>query len=70
MTERQQAILDFIRQFIAEYHYRPTYEEIRMGCSLSSKSLVDYHLGGLEARGFLTRRHHSPRCIVLTEQKS
>jgi len=68
MTERQQQILNFIRQFVAEKHYAPTYEEIRVGCSLSSKSLVNYHLDGLERGGYITRRPASPRCIVLTKQ--
>lgn len=68
MTERQQQVLNFIRQFVAEQHYAPTYEEIRAGCAMSSKSLVNYHLDALEARGYLTRRHHSPRCIVLKER--
>lgn len=68
MTERRQQVLDFIRQFIAEKHYPPTYEEIRVGCGMSSKSLVDYHLNHLEADGEIGRPHSSPRCIVLTKQ--
>lgn len=68
MTERQQQILNFIRQFVAERHYAPTYEEIRVGCAMSSKSLVNYHLTGLERGGYITRKPCSPRCIALTKQ--
>ena len=68
MTERRQQVLNFIRQFIAENHYAPTYEEIRIGLGMSTKSLVDYHLNHLEAAGYITRRPASPRCIVLTKQ--
>jgi repressor LexA len=68
MTARQKQVLDFIRQFVADRHYAPTYEEIRVGCEMSTKSLVDYHLNALEAAGYLTRVPFSPRCIVLLEQ--
>lgn len=68
MTERRQQVLDFIRQFIAEKHYAPTYEEIRIGLGMSTKSLVDYYLNHLEAAGYITRVPFSPRCIVLVEQ--
>ncbi len=67
MTERRQQVLDFIRRFITERHYAPSYEEIRVGCALSSKSPVNYHLDALEASGHITRRPFSPRCIVLVE---
>lgn len=68
MINRRQQVLDFIRQFIAERHYAPTYEEIRVGCGMSTKSLVDFHLNHLEADGYITRVPFSPRCIVLVEQ--
>lgn len=68
MTERRQQVLDFIRQFIAEKHYAPTYEEIRVGLGMSTKSLVDYYLNHLEADGYIARVPFLPRCIVLVEQ--
>lgn len=69
MNERRQQVLDFIRKFIDDKQYPPTYEEIRVGCSMSSKSLVDFHLGNLEVDGKIKRPHSSPRCIVLVKSR-
>ena len=67
MTNLQQSILTFIRQFIAASGYPPSYEEIRAGCGLSSKSVVHYHLVRLERAGRLTHKPRSPRSIRLIE---
>lgn len=68
LTPRQQAMLDFIRQFIAKHHYAPTYEEIRVGMNLSTKSLVDYHLTKIEAAGYIGLEPHKARAIYLLAQ--
>jgi repressor LexA len=67
LTEKQAALLDFIRGFVAKNTYPPTYEEIRSGMNWSTKSLVDYHLSILERKGYLCREAYQPRTIVLTE---
>jgi hypothetical protein len=45
---RRMALLRFIVWFINRNHYPPTIEEMRAGMRWSSKSLVAYHLDGLE----------------------
>lgn len=65
LTQKQQTILSFIEQFVEERHYPPTYEEIRVGCRLSTKSLVDYHLNALEAAGHIQRDRLTPRGLRL-----
>lgn len=67
ITEKQIALLNFIRGFVAKNTYPPTYEEIRSGMDWSTKSLVDYHLSVLERKGYLCREAYQPRTIVLTE---
>jgi repressor LexA len=67
LTPRQQALLDFIGDFIARNQYPPSYEEIRVGLGLSTKSLVDYHLGILEAKGLITSTPGKSRTIVLVD---
>jgi repressor LexA len=67
LTTRQQAILDFIQDFMARQHYPPTYEEIRCGLGLSTKSLVDYHLTALEQAGFISRDRATPRGLRLVK---
>ena len=65
LTSKQQAILNFIQDFMARHHYPPTYEEIRCGLGLSTKSLVDYHLTALEAAGLISRDRATPRGLRL-----
>jgi len=64
-TARQQAFLGFIESFIVERGYPPTYEEIRQGLRLSTKSLVDHHLSALEDAGFIERDRSTPRGLRL-----
>lgn len=65
LTTKQQAILTFIQDFMAQHHYPPTYEEIRSGLGLSTKSLVDYHLTALEVAGLISRDRATPRGLRL-----
>ncbi len=65
LTTKQQAILSFIQDFMAKHHYPPTYEEIRCGLGLSTKSLVDYHLTALEEAGLISRDRATPRGLRL-----
>ncbi len=65
LTSKQQAILNFIEDFVDTRHYPPTYEEIRVGLGLSTKSLVDYHLTALESAGYLQRDRLTPRGLRL-----
>ena len=70
LTAKQQQILTFIQDFMARQHYPPTYEEIRSGLGLSTKSLVDYHLTALEEAGFISRDRATPRGLRLVNAES
>jgi repressor LexA len=70
LTNKQQAILNFIEEFVATRHYPPTYEEIRVGLGLSTKSLVDYHLTALEEAGYIRRDRLTPRGLRLAKGDS
>jgi repressor LexA len=65
---RQQAILEFIKSYLGENGYPPTYEEIRTGLDLSTKSLVDHHLQALETAGHLSRVPNTPRGLRLNRK--
>ena len=65
LTPKRQAILAFIKHFIESRQYPPTYEEIRAGCDLSSKSLVDYHLNILAEAKYIERDLFTPRGLRL-----
>jgi repressor LexA len=61
-------MLAFIEEFMDEHGYPPTYEEIRVGLQISTKSLVNYHLEALENAGSITRSPNTPRGIRLTQE--
>ncbi len=66
ISQKQREILAFIENFVDENGYPPTYEEIRVGLNISTKSLVNYHLEALENAALLTRSPNTPRGIRLT----
>ncbi len=60
-----QIILDFIKRFINGHNYGPTFDEIKTGCGLSSKSLVNYWLDMLEDNGMIHRDRNTIRGITV-----
>jgi SOS-response transcriptional repressor LexA len=62
-TKKQQQLLAFIGQFIAEHGYSPSYREIMNGCQYTSVATVALHVGNLIKRGHLRKRDHSARSI-------
>jgi len=65
VSKKQRQMLAFIETFVEENGYPPTYEEIRVGLNISSKSLVNYHLDALQNAALLTRSPNTPRGIRL-----
>ena len=65
LTERQRAILDFIRSYIKEYGYPPSVREIAKGVGLYSSSTVHMHLRNLEEKGYLRRGSARSRALEL-----
>jgi repressor LexA len=69
VTERQRAILDYLRAFVDEHGYPPTVREIGEAVSLRSPSTVHAHLAQLERAGLLRRDPTKPRAIELTDRR-
>ncbi|GIO83507.1 hypothetical protein J25TS5_04390 [Paenibacillus faecis] len=68
MTERQQAIINFIATYREGHGYPPTVREIGKSVGLASSSTIHGHINRLEKNGFLTRKVESARTITLTEK--
>jgi repressor LexA len=68
-TERQQRILEVIREFTAERGYPPSVREIGERVGLSSSSTVQSHLKTLERRGLLHRDPTKPRALVPVDSR-
>ena len=67
LSTKQQAILDFLRQFIRDKDYPPSIRDIQLGCKISSTSVVDYNLKALERRGHIRRDREVSRAIELLD---
>ena len=66
LTERQQTILEFIKQFIRKEGYPPTVRELAQKFEMKSSSMFD-HLTALERKGFLKRMSRKSRSLELSE---
>jgi repressor LexA len=69
VTDRQRAILDYLRDFVDEHGYPPTVREIGEAVGLRSPSTVHAHLAQLERAGLLRRDPTKPRAIELTDRR-
>jgi repressor LexA len=69
VTDRQRAILDYVRGFVDEHGYPPTVREIGEAVGLRSPSTVHAHLAQLERAGLLRRDPTKPRAIELTDRR-
>jgi repressor LexA len=65
LSERQQNMLRFIRDYFAEHGRPPTVREIGLAVGISSTSVVDYNLRILERDGHLKRERELSRGIEL-----
>lgn len=66
-TKKQHETLNFIRHFIEEHGYSPSYREIMNGCNYTSVATVALHVNNLIKRGHVVKRDKSARSLeVLT----
>src|SRR6202142_1595213 len=63
LTQRQQMVLDFIRQSIQDRGYPPTLREIGARMGIRSTNGVNDHLRALERKGYLTRKDMKSRAL-------
>ena len=66
-NHRQEEVLVFVRSFVEDNGFAPTYEEIREAVGLSSRSHVSYYVHALEEGGLIERSPRSPRGLRPTE---
>lgn len=68
LSDRQQRMLRFIRQYAGEHGRPPTVREIGLAVGISSTSVVDYNLRLLERDGRLRRERELSRGIELADR--
>jgi len=67
LTQRQQMVLDFIRESIHDRGYPPTLREIGARMGIRSTNGVNDHLRALERKGYLTREDMKSRALRPTD---
>jgi len=66
LPDSQRRILDFITLYVEQNDVPPTIREIQKGASISSTSMVSYHLKALERAQLLSRYERRSRGVVIT----
>lgn len=69
LSQRQQAILDFISSHCERSGYPPTVREIGLAVGLASPSTVHAHLAKLEAEGHIKRDPTKPRAMDVASRR-
>ena len=69
LTERQQQVLEYIRQTVAERGYPPSVREIGEAVGLSSPSTVHSHLSALVSAGAI-KRDPTTRAIMIVDEEA
>ena len=67
ISEKQQEILEFMKERILEKGYPPTVREICERVNLKSTSSVHSHLETLEKNGYIRRDPTKPRAIEICD---
>ncbi|HEX7056460.1 MAG TPA: transcriptional repressor LexA [Bacilli bacterium] len=67
LSNRQTAILEFIKNNVREKGYPPSVREIGEAVGLASSSTVHGHLERLEKKGLIRRDPTKPRAIEITD---
>ena len=68
LSDRQNKILDFIREFIDRRGFPPSVRDIQEALHISSTSVVDYNLKALEERNMIRRGRGISRAIELVDE--
>lgn len=67
LTERQEFVYDYIREYVSEHPYPPTVREIQRHLKIKSTSTVQYALDALHNAGYITKSGNKMRAIEITE---
>ena len=63
LTRKQHELLVFIDRHLKATGFSPSFEEMKEGLKLKSKSGIHRLISALEERGFLRRHHHRARAL-------
>lgn len=65
LTPRQKNLFDFIKGYVAENGYSPSYDEMKAHMGIRSKSGISAMVSALVDRGVISRTPHYSRAITV-----
>jgi repressor LexA len=65
LTDKQQAILDFVNDYIAEHQYPPSVREIGKHFGIYPATVQD-HISAIERKGFLQKKRFQSRTLSVS----
>lgn len=68
LSKRQSEILNFIKSFVIDYDYAPSYREIGDALGISSPATIHQHIQTLKSKGYLNLDASAGRSIQLTKK--
>ena len=70
LTQREQAVYDFIRQFIRQYGHGPLLSEIAVGIGIGSKGTTHRYVQSLARQGLIHLQAGRHRGITLSDEET
>jgi repressor LexA len=67
LTRKQHELLIFIHEHLQATGFSPSFDEMKVGLALKSKSGIHRLISALEERGFLRRRAHRARALEIVK---
>ncbi|MGH1361973.1 MAG: transcriptional repressor LexA [Calditrichia bacterium] len=69
LTNRQEEVLKFISEYLSEYGYPPSYQEIADNFGIASKHGVVRHLEALIRKGYLEKTGTTARSLRIVDKR-
>ncbi len=69
LTKRQKEILSYIKEYIEDHDYAPSFEEIAEHFGLSAVSTIHEHVSALVSKGYLERYDRKERGLSLATKR-
>lgn len=65
LTNRQEEVLKYVKNYIAKYNYPPAIREIGKALGLTSPATIHTHLSSLEEKGYIKKNNAKYRSLEL-----
>ncbi len=70
LTKRQSETLNYIREFLSQHNYAPSYRDIMRGTKINSPATAYAHVQALRDKGYLKLTDGQMRSVELTEKSN